>query len=403
MAASIESNSESKSPPAVSHRKKLYFSGDTFFNDIIASIENSQSEVLTEFYIFDLDRIGFRVLEAMTKAAKRGVRVSLLVDGFGSFMSLLSLGRECQSRGISFAVYHPIWKLSGRIYFTPSHLLNRWRRYSERSNKRTHRKIVLIDQQSIFIGSYNISECHSEEFSKLNVWRDTGLALFFENSTLDLGLEFTRRSMREAFALSRFNRRSYLTIFRRIPLPDFSNADPWFRINSTLRMRRLLVRDMLTKIKNSKDHVLITNAYFLPRRKIIRALRMASERGIEVTLCVPQRTDAWIVREASRLLYYKLLKSNVKIYEYLPTVLHAKTMIIDKWVTIGSQNLNHRSLLHDLEIEIGTADPEIYEACYKQWLLDISKSEKITLSDLGRFGMLRRMLARIILFFRYFI
>jgi len=148
---------------------------------------------------------------------------------------------------------------------------------------------------------------------------------------------------------------------------------------------------------------LITNAYFIPRRSVLRALKKAAQRGVEVALVLPALTDVPIVQWASRSLYYRLLKAKVRIFEYQPSVLHAKTVIIDNWATVGSHNLNHRSMIHDYEVEAVLTDNQSLNELVNQWQIDVKSSQEITLESLGKFPWWTRWISRLAYWFRYWI
>jgi cardiolipin synthase len=374
---------------------QLYFSGDEYFCDLLESIDEASKEILLESYIFDMDPVGLRILRALVAAQERGVKIHILVDGVGSFNWLISLRDFCLQHRLPFRIYHPLpfrmsflrkisWKSLRRILF----LL-------KKANKRNHRKVILIDQKKAFMGSLNISQVHTQEFMETKAWRDAGIQV--QGGPID----HLRRACLEAWLTARRDR-----IFLRrnlIRLRPRQSADHILRLNSSLPWRYSLLRDLNRRMRTAQHRILITNAYFIPRRSVLRSLIKAAQRGIHVGLCLPAQSDVLPVRWASRSLYNRLLRAGVHIYEYQPRMLHAKTLIIDDWATVGSHNLNHRSLTHDLEVEVVLNKPQWVEPLVQQWDEDIQQSFAITTAELGRMSRLERMMARLAYWFRYWL
>ncbi|MEZ0392057.1 MAG: phosphatidylserine/phosphatidylglycerophosphate/cardiolipin synthase family protein [Pseudobdellovibrionaceae bacterium] len=376
---------------------QLYFSGDDYFRDLINAIHNANEEIILESYIFNMDPIGIRVLEALSSAQQRGVKVQILVDGVGSFNWLLSLRDYCFQHHLHFRIYHPLplrleflrkisWRSLRRILF----LL-------KKANKRNHRKVAIIDKKVAFLGSLNVSQVHSEEFMGPQAWRDTGIQV------TGGPLAHLRKACLSAWVTARMEHvllpRNFL--LRRDRLRQ--KVDTVLRLNSTLRWRYSLLRDLNRRMRQAQSRILITNAYFLPRRSVLRSLIKASQRGVYVGLCLPSLTDVPAVRWASRSLFNRLLRAGVHIYEYQSQVLHAKTLIIDDWATVGSHNLNHRSLTHDLEVEVVLTRREWVDPLVERWDTDIRHSHAVTSDELGQMTWLERAFARLVYWFRYWL
>ena len=262
----------------------------------------------------------------------------------------------------------------------------------------------MIDRKIVFMGSLNISKVHTQEFMDERAWRDTGIELRFaepnhETALLAKAFDRTWRlsALRRLFAQPTrlFRRRSGFRFRHRKAVRFRLNSRPWSRY--------LIFRDMIKRIRTAESRILITNAYFVPRRSMLVALRKAAKRGIFVGLILPEKTDVWFVRAASQTLYRKLIKSGVHLYEYKPRVLHAKTMVIDNWATVGSHNMNHRSMLHDLEVETVISSSELIGQLVEQWDNDASASKLYRLHDLTKFPWYQRGLSRVIYWFRYWL
>lgn len=378
---------------------QLYFSGDEYFRDLIQAIQDAKEEIILESYIFNLDPIGLRILHALAAAQSRGVRVQVLVDGIGSFNWLIGIRDFCQEHHLHFRIYHPIpmqldylkrisWRSLRRILF----LLRK-------ANKRNHRKVILLDRKRAFLGSLNVSQVHTEEFMGKKAWRDTGVQV------TGGPLPHLRKACLEAWTTARVERLLLPTTFWRTKLQSRikQKADEVLRLNSTLKWRYFLLRDLNRRMRTAEKRILITNAYFLPRRSVLRSLIKAAQRGVYVGLCLPSVTDVPLVRWASRSLFNRLMRAGVHIYEYQENVLHAKTLVIDDWATVGSHNLNHRSLTHDLEVEVVLNRKEWVDPLIEQWENDLKHSHRVTSSDIGKLSWMDRAFARFAYWFRYWL
>lgn len=376
---------------------KLYYSGDDYYRDALEAIAQAQLEVLIESYIFNLDGIGLRFVKACEEAQQRGVSVRILVDGIGTYNWLPQLVKSCSEKHIPLRVFHPLpvrldsyWRISWKS-------LRRLLTLFQKINKRDHRKIIAIDAKHCFLGSFNISQVHTYEYMEEDAWRDTGVVVE--------GPEVSkiREAFYEAWKKSKYQSVSHHHFFLKKKRKPYNAGDSLLRLNSKIHWRYMLLKDFKRRLKTCTQKVFITNAYFLPRQAVLRYLRKAAKRGVDVRLCLPAKTDVAPVQWASRSLYYRLIKDGVRIFEYQPRILHAKTMIIDDWATVGSHNLNHRSLNHDLEIEaVLAAEPELH-SLEKQFELDLSLSKEILMSDLKQHSLLNRILGRVAYWFKYWL
>lgn len=376
-------------------QETLYFDGDKYFASLIEAIDSAQHEILLESYIYDLDTVGIRILQHLESAAARGVTVRVLVDGIGSFNWLTQLRLECRKKKLLFRVYHPLpFRLSVMRRIS-------WKRLSKmlvlfrRINKRNHRKSITIDQSMAFLGSFNISQVHSKKMMGLKAWRDSGV--FVRGPSVS----FLRQDFLRAWSQSKFESQSDSSNWVR--RKTRMSKTGLIRLNSRIRWRYSLLRDLNSKMNSAQKRILITNGYFLPRQSVLRGLKRAARRGVYVGLCIPAKSDIWFVKAAAKSLYLRLLNSGVHIYEYQPTVLHAKTLIIDDWATVGSHNLNHRSLIHDLEVEAVLTSEKSIEELILQWDSDVKNSVPIFKKDLGKIGIWQQFLSRFAYWFRYWI
>ena len=180
--------------------------------------------------------------------------------------------------------------------------------------------------------------------------------------------------------------------------------NPIIRLNYTRHRRRILHKNLLRKITQAQLRIWITNAYFVPDNFLLRRLRDAAKSGVDVRILLPKNSDIMIMPWTSSTFYYNLLKSGVRIFEYLPSNLHAKTLIIDDWSSVGSSNLNHRSLLHDLEADINVRQASSKKILEDQFLTDLTQSKEITFNTWKQHRPWRqRIIGQLALYLKYWI
>ncbi|MFN7262942.1 MAG: phospholipase D-like domain-containing protein [Pseudobdellovibrionaceae bacterium] len=375
---------------------QLYFEGDAYFDSVIFQIEQARKQIYLETYIFDYDPIGIKILQALSRAHGRGIKVYLLIDGVGSFNWLPQIQKFCHENQLTLRIHNPLPSQIARVAQKTWRRLRRALVFYRKVNRRNHRKTILIDDDKAFLGSFNITQVHSRKYSGDFAWRDTGVFIQGpEVNRLHEAFLQTWRSSRHPFAV-------FLLKVIRQKLKQKSRSN-MIRLNNSPVWRLGLLRDLNRRAKAAQKRILITNAYFLPRRSVLKSLIKAAERGIYVGLILPAKTDVPIVQWASRSLYGRLLHAGVQIFEYEPTVLHAKTLIIDDWATVGSHNLNHRSFLHDLEVEAVFQGPQVVNQLLEQWDRDAKASSNIQLKQLGELHLWRRILYRFAYWWRYWL
>jgi cardiolipin synthase len=155
------------------------------------------------------------------------------------------------------------------------------------------------------------------------------------------------------------------------------------------------------RLSTAQSRIYVTTAYFLPKRSLLRAFLKAARRGVDVQILIPGKSDVPMVKWAAFSMVRFLLQKQITMYEYQKSILHAKTMIIDDVVFIGSFNLNHRSILHDLEVEAVLKDPESLQSMLDQWHKDIQESKRVGERDFHRPSWWLRPLYRLAFRLRY--
>jgi cardiolipin synthase len=363
----------------------LFHDGDSFFDALEVAIKSARRSVHLESYIFATDRLGERILGAIDEAANRGVDVRVIIDGVGSSAWSSQIRARAKRGRFQLKVFHEIpW---GR-------LLRRRKRVGKAGllwgvfrhlNNRNHRKVCLIDGVIAFVGSLNVVEYHCRRYVGDGAWRDTGVCVKGgEVSVLAASfLEVWRgRTLR---VRSRTNR---------------IQSGALVRLNARRRLRSENYLDLLVKILGSQRRVWITNAYFVPDASLIRVLGVAAEAGVDVRIVVPAFSDVVFIPWVTSAFHLGLLRAGVRIFEYTGTVLHAKTMLIDDWGLVGSSNLNHRSLLHDLEADVVLGSEEATGALAEQFIADCAHAREVTLRNWKSRPLLERIVGRMLLLVR---
>jgi cardiolipin synthase len=380
------------SPVDKNRCEQIFSSGDSHYRALLQDIAEAQHSIDFETYIFSNDEAGQRVVTALIAAIQRGVRVRVIVDGVGSPFWGYNLARKLERAGGETKIYNPYpWQIWNWQRSTRQHWwLLKWLFFLFEINTRNHRKTVIIDNHIAYIGSFNVHKCHLPRDQGGFGWRDTSVRIS-ETDLSDLKEAFEdtwnhrsiRERLREAFQRLREN--------------------PRFRLNTTRFRRRILFKNLLRRLRRCQQRIWITSAYFIPSNALLRRLKEAARRGIDVRLLVPQRSDVRIVDWASRTYYRSLLKAGVRIFEYGPSVLHAKSIIVDDWMVVGSTNLNSRSLIHDLEIDAEIQTEHAKQDLSNLYITDLRQSREITPQGWHkRFSLLKRLAGMILMRFRYF-
>lgn len=366
---------------------KFYHDGDSYFDAVFKQIESAKKSIWIETYIFEYDQLSRELFEKLKQALARGVEVKLLVDGFGSYYWLTTVVKVCKENKIPLAVFHPIptrWSWF-RNYFIPGFF--QMFTIIRSLGRRNHRKTVIIDQEKVFLGSFNWTQVHVARFMGASAWRDSGVYLE-QGSVPDVVAAFQDRWHQSTLrGVHRFQRPKKLE-------KTYNSKMSLVRLNSGLRARRSLYKQLLNRMKMARSRVFMCTAYFLPKRAIIRSLIKAKKANANIILIVPGASDVPAVKWASRELLIYLIKKGVRVFEYQKSILHAKYGIIDDWASIGSFNLNHRSLLLDLEIEAVFKDPSNIQELERQFEMDLGHSVELTLKDIESDSWLKKKISQ---------
>lgn len=368
---------------------KLFHSGDEYFAAVETAIDRAQAYIYLESYIFADDQLGLRILTTLGRAVQRGVDVRILVDGIGSYSWTSFLIREAERYGCKLKVFNRMpWRgimRWGRMV----RLLRNIRKAIIVLNRRTHRKLCIIDGTSAFLGSMNIIEYHCQQYVGARAWRDTGIYVQGEDVCV-LQDDFLRlwRKKRRRKRLGRRQRKEMIESGRRI------------KLNSKRRLREQNYVDLLVLVLGAQSRIWVETAYFVPDRRLVQALRTVAESGVDVRIMVPAQADVFFIPWVASAFHNSLLSAGVRVFEYTKTMLHAKTILVDAHGVVGSSNLNHRSLFHDLEADVHFDDKEAVDSLQKQFVEDMQACREVVLDSWYERPVLQRFVGRILLLAR---
>ncbi len=324
------------SPLVMGNKVKLLIDGPRTYGAMYSAIENAKDHINMETFDIEDDEIGRYFSELLIRKQKSGVQVNLIYDSFGSIYTPIDFFKPLKESGINVLEFNPINPLTLQKYWQVT--------------ARDHRKLLIVDGQVAFVGGINISSVYSRgSFSRSKPsednppWRDTHLRIVgpVVSDFQKLFMATWHEQKGEPLAARNYFPELASNGNEVVRAIGSSPEDPYNPIYVTL----------LSVINSAENQIFLTNAYFVPDPKLLTALKEAAQRGVDVRLLLPERTDSTMVYYASRSYYEELLSANVKIYERQDALLHAKTALIDGvWSTVGSTNLDWRSFLNNQEI-----------------------------------------------------
>lgn len=332
-----------------------------------ASIESAREEVLVESYIFKDDATGRSLSDALARAVGRGVKVRVLADAFGSIATRREFWNEMRAQGIEVRLFNPLF---------PQLLLQPFR---------DHRKILVVDSATGLTGGMNIGDEYGSGLpsagSRRGPWRDTHV-LVQGPAAWGMAIVFT-----EAWHAA-----GGTTVELR-PLAPATGGVPILVLGSRpFRGTGEMVSALAAVVAATRRRLWITNAYFAPRWRAVKALGDAARRGVDVRLLLPGRSDVPLVRHAGHGYYAALLARGVRIFEYQPAVLHAKSLVADDFLSlVGSSNLDFRSFHFNAECNLALLDDETGRTFSDAFERDLENSAEITAAAWSRRSILHRV------------
>ena len=361
---------------------RLLVDGGEIFGAMLKCVETAKSQIFLEMYLVESGVLMDSFIAALAESAKRGVAVYLLFDDFGA-RGLTERDRQrIRQAGINVEMYNPL-------------------RYGElrRNLLRDHRKLMVVDGRTAFVGGMGLTDDFDVSTNPESYWHDTAVQVrgpvvadwhmvfrtnwrYWARESLpvlneEFGTSCISSDVTSASALHEnecFNQAGHVSGGRR-----FGAAG--------------IQRSFLKRVRNAERHVWMMTAYFVPPRSLLRALKRAARRGVDVRLIAPGRiTDHSWVRYAGHRYYYPLLCSGVRIFEYEPRFLHAKLLLCDDWVSLGSSNVDRWNLRWNLEANQEIEDSRFTASVRELFETDFADSEECLLETWQMRPRYRRIL-----------
>lgn len=311
---------------------RLVKSGSDYFNLLEQIIFEAEMKLHLQIYIFEEDETGQKIAKALIAAVKRGVKVFLVADGYASQALSKSFIDHIRSAGVHFRFFNPLLK-SKFFYF----------------GRRMHHKVVVADGNKALVGGINFSNNYNDTLEN-SAWLDW--ALYVEGDVaakLEKVCEELRKFEILEITRTKFKKKTSIATGQAVSV----------RINDWVRGRGEITASYLKMLRTSTAHVTILCSYFIPGKLLRKNLRLAAKRGIKIRLVVAGMSDLIVSKYAERYMYRWLLRNKIEIYEYQKNILHGKMALCDdRWLTIGSYNINNISAYASIELNLEVHDPD---------------------------------------------
>jgi len=362
-----------ESPVVGGNDARLLIDGPDVYRAMLAAMERARSSINLETYILDDSEIADRVASLLEAKARKGVRVHLMYDAVGSLGTPKSYFERLRDAGVAVCEFNPVERV-------------------DRLNNRNHRKILIVDGRVAFTGGVNLSQTYAASSKVARAkpgketkegWRDTQVEVEgpvvaqFQRLYADMwagqpqcgGIDAVDLSSRQAQGDKRI----------RLVKGEPGRGSEMYT-------------ELLNAIAGANSRVWITMGYFVPDELLRRALEDAARRGVDVELVLPGFSDFWAPLDAGRSYYTQLLDAGVKIREWDEALMHAKTAVIDsRWSSVGSTNLDWRSLAHNYEADIIVYDGAFAREMERRFRLDVQAARPIERSAWARRGAKQKL------------
>ena len=329
-------------PWRYNNRFELLIDGDKYFNSMLDEIRHANTHILLEDYLFESGKTASQFIKELCLAKKRGVAVYIILDEYGSAKLHETDRNTLRDAGIDLLLYNP----ASILHFS-------------KSLKRDHRKLLVIDQHTAFIGGAGITDAFTPGI-KDTYWHDVMLKIQGD-IIFDLIDSFNDvwKKQRESLQIFHHETQKVKKQLNRARVLISAGTE-----------KNEIIRSVIKHIRSSKHHIWLTSPYFISSWKVRRALRHAAKRGVDVRLIFPgpHSDHKWVTYGIQRY-YQRLLKANVAVYEFLPRFTHAKIILCDDWYTIGSSNLDLWNQFLNLDANI-----EIYDSESHSQIMDLFKT-----------------------------
>ena len=309
---------------------ELVRGGHDYFDRLFQLVEEARFSIHLQIYIFEDDETGVAVADALMKAAKRGVQVYLLLDGYASQNLPDDFIAELKANGVQFRWFEPVFK--GRYFYF---------------GRRMHHKILVTDALHSLIGGVNISNRYNDMPGQ-PAWLDWALY-----SKGEVSAEIYNLCV-DVWNKSGWGKKKHQLLKTEASI-HLHGEECLVRVrrNDWVRRKNQISRSYLEMFRKAESHITIMSSYFLPGRAFRRNMVFAVKRGVKIKIIAAGTSDISLAKHAERYLYRRMLKMNIELYEYQPNVLHGKLSTYDsKFVTVGSYNVNNLSAYASIELNL---------------------------------------------------
>ena len=330
---------------------ELLVDGHAYFPCMLEAVDLARRHVLLEIYLFESGTVASRFIEALARAAARAVQVKVLVDDFGAARFANSDRERLTAAGVELVLYNPLHlrKWLGNMF-------------------RDHRKLLIVDGDVAFVSGTGISDEFDDPKNPARSWRETAVRV-----SGPVLIDW------QALFMRAWNRHAPQALILPAPMPHMQAVDMSGRVamSGSLVVQDIR-RSLFRRVREARQRVWLTTAYFVPSRKLLHALKQAAGQGVDVRLLLPgPYTDHPAIRHAGRRFYSLLLRHGVRIFEYQPRFLHAKTLLCDQWVSTGSSNFDRWNFRWNLEANQEVDHPDFAASVHSMMETDFLESIEI--------------------------
>lgn len=352
--------------PYSKNRIEIYDNGKDKMNSLLAELDKATNHIHIEYYIFADDETGNKVKDKLIEKARQGVTVRMIIDDVGSWHLPKKFKKELTDNGVQLVEF-----LKVQLPYMGS-----------RINYRNHRKNVIIDGKTGFIGGMNIADRYVYGVEWGN-WRDThlkieGIAVQGLQSVFLLDWYFVTKQLitdSEYFPAVSPQGEALIQIVKSGPI------DEWKEI----------MQGLIYAITNAKEYVYIQTPYFMPTEPVLNALQTASLSGVDVRIMLPEKSDSRITKYATFSYVKDLLMAGIKVYFYTNGFLHAKTVVSDNnFASVGSANMDFRSFEQNFEMSAFIYDVDTAKELKELFLHDMKHSRRIYLRNWNKRTVYRK-------------
>ena len=384
-------------PLVTGNRVDLLQDGPGTYAAMFEAIDKASDHINLESYILAAEGPGEEFARRLIARVKAGVRVNVLYDSFGSIGTPESYFDHLRANGVNVAEYNPLRRL-GNLLSRALHL-------------RDHRKLMVVDGRIGFIGGVNISPVYSAGSSPLAALSGSGAA---DTGAVNPGWRDTHVRVEgpivaqlQRLFMRHWNKHSSIALRGTHYFPPLASVGTQrvaLAACDAGRRRNPFYRALLSALDASQHRVFLTTAYLVPTRRLMRSLVRAARRGVDVHLLLPGVSDFWAPLQAGRSHYSRLLRAGVHLHELHDALLHAKTCVIDGlWTTVGSSNLDWRSLLHNAEANLVVLDAGLAQEMEQVFQADVARSKVIVRAEWAKRGLRQRIVETLARRFEFFL